>query len=289
MYGSDVDPTHSTSLDVSRRSFVGITAVATAGIAAAPGAAQTSAALGHVHPPLVAESDPRIAVEHVTMTVDGTNVGAYAALPKNTAADTPSMVVTMHVWGVDTSIRDTVRRLAAAGVAAIAPDLYARFDARSGDGATDSAVFRGYAQRLDRAQFVADLRAGADWLAARLPSTKTGIMGFCMGGNLALVTVIDTGTRFIAVFPFYGKVEGLDPQALRTPACGSYGARDTGIPADGVRAFFNALSVPHDLRIYDDAGHAFFDDQRASYVAAAAQDAWTRTLTFLHQYAEARS
>ncbi len=44
------------------------------------------------------------------------------------------------------------------------------------------------------------------------------------------------------------------------PVCGSYGARDTGIPPDEVRAFVAALTVPNDLRIYDDAGHAFFDD-----------------------------
>ena len=47
------------------------------------------------------------------------------------------------------------------------------------------------------------------------------------------------------------------------PVCGSYGARDTGIPADSVREFAAALHVPNDIKIYDDAGHAFFDDQRA--------------------------
>ena len=34
--------------------------------------------------------------------------------------------------------------------------------------------------------------------------------------------------------------------------------------------------MPNDVVIYDDAGHAFFDDQRASYVASAAEDAWQR-------------
>jgi carboxymethylenebutenolidase len=44
---------------------------------------------------------------------------------------------------------------------------------------------------------------------------------------------------------------------------GSYGARDT---------------APHDLKIYEEAGHAFFDDTRASYVAGAASDSWRRPL-----------
>ncbi len=58
----------------------------------------------------------------------------------------------MHVWGVDASIRDIVRRYAKAGFAAIAPDLYARFGAPNGDGATDYTIFRPYSQKLDRQQ-----------------------------------------------------------------------------------------------------------------------------------------
>jgi carboxymethylenebutenolidase len=70
------------------------------------------------------------------------------------------------------------------------------------------------------------------------------------------------------------------------PVCGSYGARDTGIPAEDVRAFRDALRVPNDIRVYNSAGHAFFDDQRASYVPAAAVDAWKRTLDCFKLYLE---
>lgn len=38
---------------------------------------------------------------------------------------------------------------------------------------------------------------------------------------------------------------------------------------------------------YADAGHAFFDDQRPSYVADSAQDAWNRTLAFFNKYLRA--
>lgn len=284
MKGFDVDPTRATSLDVKRRAFVGIAAAATAGLGATAHALAQSTSMGQTHAPLEPENDPAIVVNHPTLAVDGTHLPSYAAWPKAAGAGTPSVVVVMHVWGVDTSIRDVVRRFAAAGFAAIAPNLYGRFNAPSGDGQTDSATFRAFAGRLERAQYAADLRAGADWLTQQLPSTRTAIMGFCMGGRIALQTAVDTGTRFIAVCPFYGAVEGTDPHSVAIPVCGSYGARDTGIPPAAVRAFFDSLQVPHDLRIYDQAGHAFFDDQRASYVASAAQDAWTRTLAFLKKY-----
>ena len=40
----------------------------------------------------------------------------------------------------------------------------------------------------------------------------------------------------------------------------------------------------HDFKIYDEAGHAFFDDTRSSYVPSAAADAWTRTLAWFKKY-----
>jgi dienelactone hydrolase len=47
------------------------------------------------------------------------------------------------------------------------------------------------------------------------------------------------------------------------------------------------LTVPNDIKIYDEAGHGFFDDTRGNYVASAASDAWTRTLSWLGKYLKA--
>ncbi|HEV2909110.1 MAG TPA: dienelactone hydrolase family protein, partial [Candidatus Eremiobacteraceae bacterium] len=60
--------------------------------------------------------------------------------------------------------------------------------------------------------------------------------------------------------------------------------RDTGILPDDVREMAKRLTVPNDVKIYDEAGHAFFDDTRESYVASAASDAWTRTLAWYAKY-----
>lgn len=286
MDGNDFDPTRATSPQLNRRAFVGIAAAATAGAGtgvAAPGFA-APADWGRAHPPIVPETDPGIAVERAVLTRPDAPVPAYAAWPLHADPKTPSMVVVMHVWGVDVSIRDVVRRLAKAGFAAIAPDLYARFGAPSGDGVTDIGTFRPYAKQLDRKQYDGDLAAAAQWLAAKFPATRTGVLGFCMGGRIAMLAAIDDAGVFSAVCPFYGPLEDVEPGAIRMPWCGSYGARDTGIPAASVRAFAGALQVPHDLRIYDEAGHAFFDDQRSAYVASAAADAWKRMLSFIGAY-----
>ena len=277
----EIDPTNALSAALNRRAFVAMSTGATLA-ASAPALAQED--LGHTHAPLVAEHDPAIATEHVALQGGAESISAYAAWPASAGPRTPSVVVIMHLWGVDAQIRDTVRRLAKAGFAAIAPDLYARFGAPSGDGVTDYTVFRPYAMRLERDVWLGDVRAAAQWLSTRFPGTKTGIMGFCMGGKLALIAATQEGELFAVVAPFYGDVADIDPTAVRIPLCGSYGGRDTGIPAEKVRAFTASLTVPNDVRIYEQAGHAFFDDQRPSYVASAASDAWARTLACFNKY-----
>ena len=278
----EIDPTQAAAERFNRRVFVGISAAAT--LTASTAIAGPEEALGQPHAPLVPENDPAISVEQVELKLPDAAIPAYAAWPAGAGPKTPSVVVVMHIWGVDAPIRDVVRRYAKAGFAAIAPDLYGRFGAPNGDGASDYTVFRPYAQRLDRTQYAADIRAAAAWLAAKFPGTKTGITGFCMGGRIALLAAIDDGDVLVAVAPFYGPLKDVDPKALHVPACGSYGARDTGIPAESVREFAAALTVPNDFHIYDEAGHAFFDDTRPSYVASASADAWKRTLAFFERY-----
>jgi len=272
MAAREIDPTQPPS-PPSRRVFVGVTAAATV-TASIPAQAQ----------PLPAEDDPSLTVAHVELSNAGATIPAYAAWPASAGARTPSVVVIMHLWGVDTSIREFVRRLAKAGFAAIAPDLYARLGAPNGDGVTDYTIFMPYAKRLDRDVWLGDVRAAQAWLAARFAGTKTALTGFCMGGKLALIAAEQTGKLFAVVAPFYGAVADVDPKAIVIPLCGSYGARDTGIPAADVRAFAAALTVPNDVKIYDEAGHAFMDDQRASYVASAADDAWRRLIACFHKY-----
>ncbi len=276
------DPTRSTNPAFDRRTFVGISAAAAAGIAAGNPALATD--LGRTHPPIVAEDDPTIETAHVTIPRRGIVLPAYAAWPRRATAMTPAIVVTMHIWGVDTSIRDVVRRYARLGYVAVAPDLYARENAPSGDGVADISVFRPFAQNLRPALYDGDLRAAALWARTARPQAKVGITGFCMGATLVLEQTVANADHFAAAAPFYGAVKNIDPLAVRVPICGSWGGRDTSIPSDGVLAFGRALAVPHDIKIYPEAGHAFFDDQRAAYVASAAEDAWVRTVGFFRKY-----
>jgi carboxymethylenebutenolidase len=286
MRPEEIDPTQAASETLNRRAFVGASAATAAVAGAAPQALAQQPALGQPHPPLTQPGAAAVPGGYVELARPDVSLRAYCAAPTGItpANGRPGVVVIMHVWGVDTQIRDVVRRLAWAGFCAIAPDLYGRFGAPSGDGATDYTIFRPYAQRLDRTQYDGDIRAAAQWLKTRYPQAKVGIIGFCMGGRITLLQTIDNADLFAAACPFYGPLKDVDPARVAVPVCGSYGARDKSIPADDVRAFWSALKVPNELKIYDNAGHAFFDDQRPSYVASAAEDAWERVLAFLRKY-----
>jgi carboxymethylenebutenolidase len=294
---SDVlDPNASTSPAFNRKAFVGLSAGAAAAVSAGAALAQTGADFGKPHPPLVASDDPAITAQHVGLVRPDVTLAAYAAWPKATAASTPGIVMVHHIWGLDSTIRDDVRRYAKAGYICIAANLYGRSNAPVGDGMSDSDPFRPAAAALTDNVVTGDLLAARNWIAAKAGRARIGITGFCMGGGYALKQLIGS-TTYAAASLFYGDVRPGTPRGapttaetfayvekITTPVRGNYGERDTSIAAADVRTMFGRLRVPHELSIYPEAGHAFFDDTRASYVASAAADAWTKTLAWFHRY-----
>ena len=297
-----IDPTAATDPHLSRRAFVAISTGAAAAVAGGAPALAADGTMGATHPPLVAEDDPDIVVERPRLDRPGGAIDAYAAYPRGATKTTPGVVVVQHVWGVDTSIRDVVRRFAKAGYVSIAPDLYARLGAPSGDGGTDFSIFSPIAQKLVDDQVDGDIVAGAAWIRSRagvgsdVRPPKVGVNGFCMGGSIALRASVDS-RQFDAAAVWYGKIRQATSPAGRAteismaytdkvlmPIVGSFGGRDTSIPADDVHTLAARLRVESDLKIYDEAGHAFFDDQRQSYVASAAADGWRRTLAWFGKH-----
>jgi carboxymethylenebutenolidase len=297
------DPTQATSLSLNRRVFVGLSAGLPAFGGTIAAALAQGEGLGKPHPPIVPEDDPAIAVARPQIRYGARTLDSYYAAPRAAGRTTPGVVVVQAIWGIDSQLRDTVRRFAKEGYIAIAPDLYTSLGAPSGDGATDFAPYREIAIKLADDVVDADLRAAADFVrqGAGGAAQKIGVVGFCMGGAITLRQAVDNKREFAAASVFYGKVRygttgdngTITPIALAyaddigIPLAGSWGARDTSILAEDVKALDNRLTElkkPHDFFIYEGAGHAFFDDTRDSYVAPAAADAWTRTLAWFRRY-----
>jgi carboxymethylenebutenolidase len=163
-------------------------------------------------------------------------------------------------------------------------EALAKLPAREGEevGETIAALFSGVAG--DPSRHVKVLRAAVAALRANpaCAGRAVGSVGFCLGGGLSALLACEEPELGAAVV-FYGRSPSVEQAAsIGCPLRGFYGHDDPrivgGLPA--FEAALDAAGVDHELRIYPDTPHAFFNDTRPSYRPEAARDAWGRTLAF---------
>jgi len=220
---------------------------------------------------------------------------AALAVPAAGAGKRPGVIVIHEIFGLNDDIRRISARIADLGYVALAPDLF--------DGPrmrllcvarTMAALNRGHGEAFD------DLDAARSWLVARteVEASRIGVIGFCMGGGFALLYAARAPLGVAA--SFYGaapkttkELEGI------CPVLGSFGGRDRVFASHGRRLeqMLTEMKVPHDVRIYDDAGHSFmsqhtgvlaqlsaYGPMKVGYNAAAAEDSWQRIEAFFKQH-----
>jgi carboxymethylenebutenolidase len=154
------------------------------------------------------------------------------------------------------------------------------------------SVVMPHMQALTSDGVMADVDAALAHLAgAGIPPERTGVVGFCMGGTITLITAARRDVGAAVSFYGGGVTEGRfgfsplveEATRLRAPWLGLYGDLDQNIPVDGVeqlRAAAASSGQETELVRYPEAGHGFHCDQRASYEPKSAQDAWARTLAW---------
>ncbi len=226
-------------------------------------------------------------------TPDG-EMPAYLIAPSGTSP-WPGVVVIHDAAGVTHDLHAQADWLASAGFLALAPDLFYR------DGRW-RCLFRSI---RDPAHPVPDLDLARAWLAQRKDCTgKTGVIGFCYGGGLALMLAADHAFSVASVN--YG---GLTPDSERAlaracPIVACYGARDRWPGVRRVPAILEqalkAAGVDHDIKVYPEAGHGFINhhDPRdltavdrviaklavAGHHEPSARDARRRIITFFRRH-----
>jgi carboxymethylenebutenolidase len=217
----------------------------------------------------------------VQVTSGTATESAFVARPAG-EAKAPGVIVVHEWWGLDGSIRDIARRLATQGYVAIVPDLY------HGKVATDPMKAHELMRGLDDQEALGTINGAEAWLRAQPRTAKSGIgiVGFCMGGGLAL----DYGLAhpLNAVIMFYGRPEP-DPTKLtplKAPLQAHYGQEDEGFPIAKVNQFKEALKKDGksaEVYVYPGAGHAFMHEGLPSYRPDAARQAWARMLAFFQK------
>ena len=225
-----------------------------------------------------------------TLTVDASAMRCYSTLPSGQSPG-PGIVVCMHAPGVDAFIQGIADRLASAGFAAIAPDLYHRQTEPE-----ENPLARMAKLRDD--EIVPDLDAATVYLRGhdRVSPERTGVIGFCMGGRLAYLHAATDASLGASVVFYGGNIlvpwgDGPPPfersESINCPVLGLFGADDGNPSPEDVAkidAELTRLGVVHEFKSYPGAGHAFLNDARPSYRAEAATDAWERCVDWLHKY-----
>jgi carboxymethylenebutenolidase len=194
----------------------------------------------------------------------------------------PAIIVIHEYWGLNDWVKDQASKLADQGYEALAIDLYRGKIATTSDMAHE--LMRGVPE--DRAK--RDLHAAFEFLQSQpnVEKDRIGAIGWCMGGGYALDVALQEPTLAADVIN-YGHL-ATDPEALKkihAPILGLFGGQDRGITPDDVHKFEAAMKQAGkriDVKIYDDAGHAFENpNNKDGYRADDTADAWKRTVSFL--------
>jgi carboxymethylenebutenolidase len=206
-----------------------------------------------------------------------------------------AVVVVQEAFGVNDHIKNVAERFAAEGYRAVAPHFFHR----SGDPVIpydDIPAAMEHIRQLTEAGIKEDLDVAYEHLHGDgFDDSRIAVVGFCMGGTVALIEAYQRTLGAAVTFYGGGIVEGrfgapalkdLGPK-LKTPWLGLYGDQDHGIPPEQVEQLREAVSqAPVDTEIvrYADAGHGFHCDAREAYHEPSARDAWSRTLAWLDEH-----
>jgi carboxymethylenebutenolidase len=218
--------------------------------------------------------------EMIEFQSNGSTAVGYLATPDG--GQGPGVIVIQEWWGLVDHIRDVCDRFAAAGYVALAPDLYHGVTIAEPDEAGKAMM----ALKMDQA--AKDMSGAVDELVRRSGRARIGVIGFCMGGGLALVLATQRPDAVAAVVPCYGVIAWPDAQPdyskLTAAVQGHYAGNDDFFTPEAAEALgeqLRALGKEVEIIIYPDTDHAFFNDTRPEvYDAAAAAAVWDRALAF---------
>jgi carboxymethylenebutenolidase len=194
----------------------------------------------------------------------------------------PALIVIHEYWGLNDWVKDQASKLADEGYVALAIDLYRGKVATTPDMAHE--IMRGVPE--DRAK--RDLHAAFEFLQSQpnVKKNRIGSIGWCMGGGYSLDVALQEPALAATVIN-YGHL-ATDVEAMKkihAPILGLFGAQDHGITPEDVKKFraaMDQLGKKINVKIYDDAGHAFENpNNKDGYRPADAVDAWNLTVAFL--------
>lgn len=234
--------------------------------------------------------------ELISTTDNGVQLISYVALPEDASDDKPAagILVAPEWWGVVDHPKTVTERLAKAGYAAVAMDVYGE-----GKLTADAAMANMWMEQV---------LADQDMLMARCHlilndfSDQTAVngdnlaaIGFCFGGKIVL-DMAREGMPLKAVATFHGNPTPKKPADSNFTAkvLVAHGRDDSMVSMDaieGLKKELDAADVDYTVDVYDNAKHGFTNpnaDERAAkndvdlgYNETAAKQSWDNMLEFM--------
>ncbi|MBD2202711.1 dienelactone hydrolase family protein [Calothrix sp. FACHB-1219] len=205
----------------------------------------------------------------------------------------PAVILLMEAFGLTSHIRDIAMRIAKEGYVVLAPDLYYRElpNNKFAYDEVESAMAMMY--RLDFGKpMKEDIQAALTYVKslADVYPDKVGMTGFCLGGGLSFFTACYLSSEIAAAAPFYGMVLDewlVEAKNITVPIYLFFGGVDPFIPSDRIQQVesrLQELGKEYSIKVYPDADHGFFCNERYSYNPVAAEDAWRELTGFFRKH-----
>lgn len=225
---------------------------------------------------------------HAGYETDGVYTNGFLARPTE-GTNLPAVVLLSGMGGLTWTQREITRRYARAGFVALSPDFM-------GEDMPPSRTVRLLAKNsLDFNEATRRIIGGAAFLHTLPwvgPERKIGIMGFCLGGGLALLAAARSDA-FSAAVVYHQSLFPDEREYANINHCriqGHYGTEDTSTPREEVEAFSKALErlqKPYEIHWYEGMGHSFAqvapDDELPPARKTASDLSYQRSFEFLNR------
>ena len=234
--------------------------------------------------------------ELISTTENGVQLISYVALPENASNDHPvaGILVAPEWWGIVDHPKSVVERLAEAGYAAVAMDVYGE-----GKLTTDAAQANMWMEQVleDQDMLMARCRLILNDFSDQLAvdGDNLAAIGFCFGGKVVL-DMAREGMPLKAVATFHRNPTPKQPADKNFTAnvLVAHGRDDSMVSMEaieGLKSELDAAGVDYIIDVYDNAKHGFTNphaDERAAkndvdlgYNESAAKQSWENMLEFM--------
>lgn len=197
----------------------------------------------------------------------------------------PAIVLVHGYRGLDDGQRAVTRRFAQEGFVCLSPDL---FHGKTYHTLEDCALKK---TSLDIDRAISNITDSVPYLR-KLPwvgSKKVAVLGFCMGGGLALYALAQS-KAFAAGVIYYQSLfpDPEDLKSISAPMLCHYGTDDHGTTKTEIEMFRGTLDKykkQYAIEMYDGAGHAFLNNPQSKNAAnrEAATKSVLRTTKWLRK------